>query len=189
MTILTHGNLANLCGLWTAYKESIYDDCVPILRRCGFENSNEEHVESLALLFVVDILAQFGKTLHDFNLPHATIPFDDLEGNRLIHEGVDYTVDDLCNEVVHDVGTLNIDQRQAYNAIVSMYESGESNFFFIDGSGGMGKTYIENLLLKRFVEMETLPSQSPHQGLPLFFLMVGAQHILDSRSRLNWILL
>jgi superfamily II DNA or RNA helicase len=62
---------------------------------------------------------------------------------------VDYPVNDLRNKVVHDEGTLNIDQRQAYNAIVSAYESGESKNFFIDDPGGTGKTYIENLFLKK----------------------------------------
>jgi hypothetical protein len=38
------------------------------------------------------------------------IPFDDLEGNRLIYEGVDYPIDDLRNEVACNEGTLNIDQ-------------------------------------------------------------------------------
>jgi hypothetical protein len=109
--ILTHGNPADPRGLWTTYKESICDDCIPILRRRGFENPVQEHVESLALSFVVDILAQFGKTLDDFNLPHATIPFDDLEGNRLIREGVDYPINYLHNEVARDKRTLNIDQR------------------------------------------------------------------------------
>jgi hypothetical protein len=108
--ILTHGNLTDPRGLWTAYKESICDDYVPILRRRGFENPDEKHLENLALLFVADILAQFGKTLDDCNLPHSMIPFDDFKGNRLIREGVDYPVDDLCNEVVCDEGTLNIDQ-------------------------------------------------------------------------------
>jgi hypothetical protein len=81
VTILTHSNPANPRGLWIAYKESICNDCVSILKRRGFENPDEEHAESSALSFVADILAQFGKTLNDFNLPHATIPFDDLEGN------------------------------------------------------------------------------------------------------------
>ncbi len=111
VTILTHYNLIDPHGLWIAYKENICDDYVPILRRHGSENPYEEHLESLALLFVNDILAQFGKTLHNFNLPHATIPFDNLEGNQLTCDGVDYPIDDLRNEVAHDEGTLNIDQR------------------------------------------------------------------------------
>ncbi|CAM6017972.1 unnamed protein product [Sphagnum balticum] len=109
VTILTHGNIADPRGLRIAYKKNICDDCVPILRRRGFENPDDEHVESLALSFVANILAQFGKTLDNFNLPHVTIPFDDLEGNRLIREGVDYPIDDLRNEVACDEGTLNID--------------------------------------------------------------------------------
>jgi hypothetical protein len=59
-----------------------------------------------------------------------------LEGNQLIHEGVDYPVDDLRNKVVRNKGTLNIDQQQAYNAIVSMYESGKLKIFFINGPRG-----------------------------------------------------
>lgn len=110
VTILTHGNLTDPRGLWTAYKESICDDYVPILKRCGFENLDEEHLESFTLSFVANILAQFGKTLDDFNLPHATIYFDNLEGNQFIREGVDYPVDDLRNEVARDKETLNIDQ-------------------------------------------------------------------------------
>jgi hypothetical protein len=71
---------------------------------------------------------------------------------------VDYPVDDLRNEVARDKETLNIDQWQTYNVIVSVYKSSKSKKKIIDGQGGTGKTYIENLLLKKIRGMETLPS-------------------------------
>jgi hypothetical protein len=49
VTILTHGNPEDPGGLWTTYKKNICNDCVLILKRRGFENPDEEHVESLAL--------------------------------------------------------------------------------------------------------------------------------------------
>jgi hypothetical protein len=117
--------------------------------RRGFENPTGDQVESLALCFLRRALMALGKTLGDFNLPEPAVAVEQLERNRLIQEELDYPIKQLGRQVEEGSATLNNDQRRAYDAIVAAYEGDIGSLFFIDGPGGTGKTYLENLLLKK----------------------------------------
>ncbi len=125
------------------------DHCACILMRRGFENPTGDQVESLALCFLHRALMALEKTLRDFNLPEPAIAVEQLKRNRLIQEELDYPIEQLRRQVEEGSATLNNDQRRAYDAIVAAYEGDTGGLFFIDGPGGIGKTYLENLLLKK----------------------------------------
>jgi len=94
-----------------------------------------------------DALAKFSKTLEDFGLPTPSVAFDRLQTNRLLEVECDYNVEVLQAEVVMAIESLNDGQRAAYNGVIDAYAAHHAKVIFIDGPGGTGKTYIENLIL------------------------------------------
>jgi polynucleotide 5'-kinase involved in rRNA processing len=106
-----------------------------------------EQIESWALHSLRDVLAKFSKTLEDFGLPTPFVAFDRLKTNRLLEVEHNYNVEVLQAEVVMAIENLNDGQRAAYNGVIDAYAAHHTKVIFINGPGGTGKTYIENLIL------------------------------------------
>ncbi len=147
MTILAFGVPSKPRMLWDNYKEHICDDCKVALQCRGIVESFIEQIESWALHSLRDVLAKFSKTLEDFGLPTPSVAFDRLEINRLLEVECDYNVKVLQAEVAMAIENLNDGQHAAYNGVIDAYAAHHAKVIFIDGLGGMGKTYIENLIL------------------------------------------
>jgi MinD-like ATPase involved in chromosome partitioning or flagellar assembly len=105
-----------------------------------------KQIESWALHFLRDALAKFRKTFEDFGLPTPYVAFDRLETNRLLEVERKYNVEVLQVEAVMAIESLNDGQHAAYNGVIDAYAAHHAKVIFIDGPGGMGKTYIENLI-------------------------------------------
>ncbi len=147
VTILAFGVPSEPRMLWENYKEHICDDYKVALQRRGIVEPSIEQIESWALHSLRDALAKFSKILEDFGLPAPSIAFDWLETNRLLEVERDYNVEVLQAEVAMAIENLNDGQRAAYNGIIDAYAAHHVKVIFIDGPGGIGKTYIENLIL------------------------------------------
>ncbi len=103
-----------------------------------------EQIESWALHSLRDALA---KTLKELGLPTPSVAFDRLETNRLLEVECDYNVKVLQAEVAMAIESLNDGQRATYNGVINAYAAHHAKVIFIDGLGGIGKTYTENLIL------------------------------------------
>jgi hypothetical protein len=133
--------------LWDKYKEHICDDCKVALQCRDIVEPSIKQIGSWALHSLWDVLAKFSKTLEDFGLPTPSVTFDRLETNRVLEVERDYNVKVLQAEVVMAIESLNDGQRAAYNGVIDAYAAHHAKVIFIDGPGGTGKTYIENLIL------------------------------------------
>jgi hypothetical protein len=147
VTILAFGVPGEPRMLWDKYKVHICNDCKATLQRLGIVEPSFEQIESWALHSLQDALAKFSKTLDDFGLPTPSIAFDRLEINRLFEVEHDYNVEVLQAEVAMAIESLNDGQRAAYNGVIDVYATHHAKVIFIDGPGGTGKTYTENLIL------------------------------------------
>jgi hypothetical protein len=145
--ILAFGIPSESCMLWNKYKEHICDDYKVALQRCGIVEPSIEQIESWAPHFLRDALSKFSKTLKDFGLPTPSVAFDWLKTNRLLEVERDYNVEVLQAEVVMAIENFNDGQRVTYNGVIDAYAAHHVKVIFIDGPGGTGKTYIENLIL------------------------------------------
>jgi hypothetical protein len=65
----------------------------------------------------------------------------------LLEVECDYNVKVLQAEVAMAIENLNDGQRATYNGVIDAYAAHHAKVIFIDGPGGTGKTYIENLIL------------------------------------------
>ena len=152
ITILSHGPPANPSHLWEDHKVNLADDCAHRLRQRGIEVPTDDQIYSLALLHIQDELARtLGKTLLDYGLPELDQGLATelhIEAIRLIRDQLQTDLPALQEKLKSATPTLNIDQRIARNAIIDAYEAGNHGVFFIDGPGGTGKTYLENIILQ-----------------------------------------
>ena len=138
-------------ALWNAHAHNLSDDCHWKLQQQGFSEPSEEQIFSLALHELNEKLQHSGKNLKDFGLPAPTYSFQNLSKNvpRIIAEEKSYDRDELDVIWRRCLETCNQDQRTAFETLNSCYESEQGGIFFIDGPGGTGKTFVENMLLAR----------------------------------------
>jgi hypothetical protein len=174
VTILAFGVPGEPHMLWDKYKEHICNDCKVALQRRDIVEPSIEQIESWALHSLRDALAKFNKTFEEFGLHAPSVAFDWLETNRLLEVERDYNVEVLQAEVVMAIESLNDGQRAAYNGIIDAYAAHHVKVIFIDGPGGMGKTYIENLILNAVCS---------HGDIALVVASPGILTLLFSRGR------
>ena len=62
-------------------------------------------------------------------------------------EETNYDIDVLRQKWLQDYPKANIQQKQIIDNIISAIDNREGRLFFIDGPGGIGKTFVENLIL------------------------------------------
>lgn len=104
-------------------------------------------IRSYVLLEIDNILRNANYTLRHFNLPqpdHSTSSFLD---NRLILDELSYASNATRERAVHQVGQLNLNQKQIFDTIQYSVSNNCGHTFFVYGYGGTGKTFLWNTLL------------------------------------------
>ncbi|CAG8741012.1 17716_t:CDS:2, partial [Cetraspora pellucida] len=144
--------------LWEKYFFALSDD-LQFQTTNTFENTN---LHNRALTHLDSILCRHGKCLKDF--PEMPIPeiFSDSDSdydNQLITEERSYKIEELTQIFEDGILQLNIDQKYAFNKIISAVESRTPALFFIDGLGGTGKTFLYNILLAKLSNDIVLSSE------------------------------
>jgi hypothetical protein len=149
ITILLMNEPLDPRALFERYVDFLSDDCRYLLQHhFNVPTPSDEQIQSLTLYKLQILLEKSGKSLQDYNLPLPTIDFDDLNGMpRLIAQEFSYDCELLRAKWANGYRSANPGQRQALDSVVYCLSRNLSNLFFVDGPGGTGKTFIENLLL------------------------------------------
>jgi hypothetical protein len=139
--------------LWEDHKNDLCDDCGYLLTtKFGILQPSPEQQWSLGLCYLREILKRLNSDLTYVGLP---LPIHQLElnaegnGNRFIQEQLSFDMDTIARQVQVGVPRLNEKQHDAYTSVMSSVTAQEGRLFFLDGPGGTGKTFVENLLLSR----------------------------------------
>ena len=133
--------------LWEKNISALSDDILFQIRNntgnMNLELTNTD-IYNRALCHLQSILIKHGKSLNEFpNMPIPTIvPNDEQSANRLIREEQQYDLEKLAKLTEDGFSRLNIDQRTAFEEIITAVKSKTSVIFFIDGPGGTGKTFL-----------------------------------------------
>jgi hypothetical protein len=136
--------------LWNVHAHNLSDDCQWRLRQHGIATPTHDQILSLALHDLERLLMQSSKTLKDFGLPSPAHTFGTIyQTPQLILEETSFNQQQLDTAWRQCLQTANQDQLAAFNAVIQAYESNQGGVFFIDGPGGTGKTYVENMILAR----------------------------------------
>lgn len=147
--ILINNSPGDPLTLFNTHLPNLSDDCwYKLENQFHIASPNDIHVTNLTLYYIQILLQRAGKSLTDYNLPVPTINFDGLNGiSRILAEEMSYDVGELRQKWEMGYKMANQQQKQVLNAITAMVDSRAGGLFFIDGPGGTGKTFVENLLL------------------------------------------
>jgi hypothetical protein len=120
-----------------------------LLNHYGIFTPSEQQEYDLALQLIEEILARSGQNLSLYLLPSPTHRVRPTHGylNREMQDQLNFDHEQLAQEVAAGTAQMNDGQRLAYEAVMSSIDNENPALFFLDGPGGTGKTFLENLLL------------------------------------------
>src|SRR2546423_12520271 len=103
-----------------------------------------DDIRNRALYHLQSILSKYGRNLSEFpNMPIPIIPPNNEQNtNRLIRDEQQYEIEELAKSTENNFLRLNVDQRTAFQKIITAIENNTSIIFFVDGPGGTGKTFL-----------------------------------------------
>lgn len=130
-TLLTTCNSNNPKLLWDKFKSYMTNDYV-------HQKMPIEVVEKRALEDVSSILESLGKNINDYRTVSFNVNIDDDE--RVLKMVVEETTNLDIESGFSCAAILNKEQQFVYDMIMERVES--SGTFFIDGPGGIGKTFL-----------------------------------------------
>jgi superfamily II DNA or RNA helicase len=108
------------------------------------------------------------------SMPRSQIDWDGIVGNPLLAQHRRYDRDQLRQEVLRALPSLNAEQRIAYDTIVAAFRDGRGGVYFIHGPGGTGKTFLYNLIAKTIRASGQVVFCSASSGVAAILLHDGA---------------
>ncbi|KAH9703708.1 helitron like n domain-containing protein [Citrus sinensis] len=141
--------------LWKSNYTTLSEDITSLQRkrfRLKDLQLTEQQVEAYTLLEIETIMLKMGKSLRDIDgmpLPNSSLIRD--SGNRLVNEELDYDRDQLKKLHEKSFAALNACQKSAYEAIMHSVENEKGHLFFINGHGGIGKTFLWNTIIAKLI--------------------------------------
>ena len=144
--------------LWNHHKLSLCEDFLYQNHQSTQDiqdNNISSTIEHMALNQLNHYLQLNGKSLIDFpNMPHSLENISNNSNNnnnsdQLIHEERSYNTIQLENILHNNIPLLNENQHAIYDAVMHAIEHNLSEWFFVDGPGGTGKTFLYNTILAK----------------------------------------
>jgi hypothetical protein len=103
----------------------------------------EDELKNLTLVEIEKLLRRRNKSLKKIEtMPQVKMPLNPESYNQLISHKLNYNHCDLILEHKKLTSTMTEEQRSIYDTIMSSVDANSGGFFFIDGYGGTGKTFI-----------------------------------------------
>ncbi|XP_045821940.1 uncharacterized protein LOC123914810 [Trifolium pratense] len=102
-----------------------------------------DQLKSYTLAEIEILLQSNGKSFNDFpDMPQPDAGLVPDRGNRLIYDELNYDTELLAHEHRKLMSTMTTEQRKIYDRIMSRVQEDKPGFFFLNGYGGTGKTYV-----------------------------------------------
>jgi hypothetical protein len=132
-TILVFCEPNDVFGLWEKHKEAMSED---------YKRNNQSTfmVEQMVLIDIQKLLQSMQKDIKMYPLPDIDDTYNvscDIPREIFKEANIEANEDDVALS-----DTLNVEQRTAYDEIMSTVDTGHGGLFFVDGPGGTGKTYL-----------------------------------------------
>ncbi|MCO5596686.1 hypothetical protein L7F22_050754 [Adiantum nelumboides] len=139
------------CALWDHFYKELFEDHVYHMRTCTTnERIYERMAQNQALLDLDTMLQHYGKRLSDYSgMPQVDCTLQVMRNHGVLAEELMYNVEEQRVLSAQIESSLNARQREAYNQVLGAIGMNSGTVFFLDGPGGIGKTYLYNALLSR----------------------------------------
>ncbi|CAN6703406.1 unnamed protein product [Malus baccata var. baccata] len=139
VTILVYCAPIGVRGLWDEFYPFMIEDYV------SMTNITPTFATNRLLRELNILLVQFNKSINEFDLPQMTRGNESNSGmTRCIEDEISIGIPQQDLDAIE---RLNDDQRSAFNIIIGAIQRSENATFFVDGPGGIGKTYLYRALL------------------------------------------
>jgi len=136
-------------NLWQKCRAKICDDLRFRLRRSNRPNPTAEEVYDYGLFLIDGLLQRMGRRLRDYDMPLPQLNWETREENVFVNEQLNYDHEQQALLATDRYSHFNVEQRDAYNKIMSSVEKDAGQTFFLSGAGGTGKTYVYNTLCNK----------------------------------------
>jgi ATP-dependent DNA helicase PIF1 len=180
--ILTTCLPSNPRTLWQEFRDFLSEDYLFQYRRNvnNPEAGYNEEVYNNALCSLEDkVIMMGGHQLSSYDLPAPERGTEERHSREYFRE-VDYDQDQLVAETDNLQQQLTDDQRQVYNEFLELVEQGcisnsnrGSNIIFLDASGGTGKSFVINIILKKIRSGEKIVFATASSGIAATLLQGG----------------
>lgn len=107
----------------------------------------EAELQDLLLQELEDIFCKNGQHIENYKLPRRSTQHVLDTTNRLIQEELNYDIKRLEEEANKLYLKLNTEQKEAFHTIIDSVINNKSQFYFITGHGGTGKTFLWNTIV------------------------------------------
>ncbi|XP_066320256.1 uncharacterized protein [Miscanthus floridulus] len=146
-TILVFCEPHDVMGLWKKHYDAMSEDY-------NHNHPSLDLVQQMVLIYIRNMLQSMEKDIRSFPLLDIDHSYDDASHiPREIFEepSIEQNPEDvlLCN-------SLNVEQRSTYDEIMAAVCSKQGGLFFMDGPGGMGKTFLYRELLTKLRSQDKL---------------------------------
>ena len=119
-------------------------------------------------------LNESNKTLQDFPRMPLPVQSEDVPRvNPLLQGELEYDRDALAQNLIADLASINIEQAEALKVILQAVEEDQGEVFFIDGSGGSGKTFVYSVLLESVRATGSIALDVASSGIAALLLAGG----------------
>ena len=152
-------------GLWNRHLDAMSEDYRRNIQ------STSLAVEQMVLIDIRNLLHSMSKDIKSFPLLDINDTYDAANGipREIFEESSIYpNADDVALE-----GSLNNEQRAAFDEIISAIETAQGRVFFVDGPGGTGKTYIYKALLTKICSQNKIAVATATSGVAASILPGG----------------
>ncbi|KAJ4810606.1 ATP-dependent DNA helicase PIF1 [Rhynchospora pubera] len=185
--ILIHSEPADSLDLWENTWRLLCDD---IEHRFKKENANSsvEITDEMKKNYVLECLQKdlelAGRSLQAYNLPLPTFGFASRMDNRLMREQMSFNRPELLADSIRMKNSLNSDQLRVYNVVMDSIDNNAGKFFFVQGYGGTGKTFLWQSIIahSRF----KIPSDKPNITSCDIKLGTNLAELIQNTSLIIW---
>jgi PIF1-like helicase len=123
------------------------------------------------LFLIYNVLADYGKTLIDFELPLYQYDWSCIISNSLIATKLNYNIIEKQNLYTEQYMQFNIDQTNCFNTIItSIIESLKTSHFFLQGPAGTSKTFLYKTICHYYYSLEKIVFCIVSSGITTLFL-------------------
>ncbi|XP_027169196.1 uncharacterized protein LOC113768887 [Coffea eugenioides] len=138
-TLLVHFPPVNPRQLWQNFETSLSED---------FYHQFDAQPDQIRIQVFHEIskfLQSMGKNINSYNLVPRILRFD--QADRETRDTISETQIAVSDEDIASISRLNMEQKLAFDIITAHVYNDHKGLFFLDGLGGIGKTFLYKALL------------------------------------------
>jgi len=149
---------------------------LPQLLEYYFKRSRlkESELQQYTLIEVEKVMHQYEHSLTEFkDMPKPDLDVINELGNSLLTQESQYNVHKEKKDHIKLFSTLNVQQKEVYDAVMESVENGLGKLFFLYGPRGIGKTYLYSTIISMLRSEKKIVLPVALSGIATLLLHAG----------------